>query len=57
MVVHAAFDGVGVPVVEVERLLSVSAAAAPAARRRGSCLLAELEWSVEDVVSWPVPGG
>jgi NADPH:quinone reductase-like Zn-dependent oxidoreductase len=57
VVVHVACDGVGVPVVEVARLLGVSAAAVSSARPRGSRLLAELGWTVDDVVAWSVRPG
>lgn len=53
VLIHVACDGVGVPAVDIARLVGVGASAVSAARQRGSRLLAEHGWSMDDVVSWP----
>ncbi len=55
IVAHVACDGAGLSVAEVAAVLGVSGSALPAARRRGRALLLARGWSIDDVLSWPVP--
>lgn len=55
IVAHVACDGAGVPVADVAAVLGVTGSALSNARRRGRALLLARGWSIDDVLSWPVP--
>lgn len=52
VIVYVVCDGAALSVTAAARLLGVSDTAVGAARRRGRDLLAELGWTIEDVLSW-----